>query len=108
MARSPVPSTLESPKQAGPFISYSRKDAAFVRRLDDALRARGRDPWVDWDDIPPSAEWMDSIRAGIDAAPAVIFVLSPDALSSGVCAQEIAYALAQNKRLIRMRPAKSS
>jgi hypothetical protein len=65
--------------QPGPFISYSRKDAAFVRRLHGLLVARGRDPWVDWDDIPPIAEWMQRIRAGIDAAPAVIFVLSPDA-----------------------------
>jgi WD40 repeat protein len=84
----------------GPFISYSRKDQAFVRRLHDVLRAHGRDAWVDWDDILPTAEWMQSIRAGIDAAPAVVVVLSPDAITSPVCAQELDYALAQRKRLI--------
>lgn len=84
----------------GPFISYSRKDQAFVRGLVDALAQRGRDAWVDWDDIPPTAEWMREIRAGIDAAPALVFVISPDSLASAVCAQELDYAVAQNKRLI--------
>jgi TIR domain-containing protein len=36
------------------FVSYSRADEAFVRRLDAALRARGKDVWVDWEDIPPT------------------------------------------------------
>jgi len=29
------------------FISYSRKDKEFVRRLDDELKSRGREAWVD-------------------------------------------------------------
>ena len=40
------------------FISYSRKDQPFVRRLSDALVARGRETWVDWEGIAPSAKWM--------------------------------------------------
>ena len=94
------PSALPEEPTPGPFISYSRKDEPFVRRLFEMLKARGRDAWVDWEDILPSAAWMREIRAGIDAAPAVIFVLSPDAIVSPVCKQEIDYALAQNKRLI--------
>ena len=34
------------------FISYSRKDGDFARRLTNALTASGRDVWVDWEDIP--------------------------------------------------------
>lgn len=84
----------------GPFISYSRRDEPFVRALVDALSQRGRDAWVDWDDIAPTAEWMREIQVGIDAAPALVFVISPDSLNSAVCAQEIDYAVAQHKRLI--------
>ncbi len=94
------PPTSPADQQTGPFISYSRKDQALVRRLSDALNARGRNPWVDLEDILPTAEWIREIRAGIDAAPAVIVVVSPDSIASTMCAQEINYALAQNKRLI--------
>ena len=82
------------------FISYSRKDAAFVRRLHQALAARQRETWVDWEGIAPSADWFREIEAAIDAADAFAFVLSPDALASAVCARELAHAVAQNKRLL--------
>ena len=39
------------------FISYSRRDEPIVRALYDGLLARGIGVWVDWKDIPPSAEW---------------------------------------------------
>jgi WD40 repeat protein len=88
-----------TPTQPGPFISYAREDQAFVRRLYDALLARGRDAWVDWE-IFPSADWMVEIRSAIDAAPVYVFVISPDSIASEVCGQELAHAVAQNKRLI--------
>ena len=40
------------------FISYSRDDDAFVRRLYDALNEKERRAWVDWKGIPPTADWM--------------------------------------------------
>jgi hypothetical protein len=85
--------------EPGPFITYAREDQPFVRRLHDALMARRRDPWVDWE-ILPTAEWMAEIRTAIDAAPAVVYVLSPDSVASAVCLEEIAYALEQKKRII--------
>ena len=63
------------------FISYSRKDAAFVRRLHQALAARQHETWVDWEGIAPSADWFREIEAAVDAADAFAFVLSPDALA---------------------------
>ena len=35
------------------FISYSRKDIEFAQRIHQELEARDRQPWVDWQDIPP-------------------------------------------------------
>ena len=46
------------------FISYSRKDIDFVQRVFDVLTARDRDPWADWQDIPPTADWLDEIYQG--------------------------------------------
>lgn len=82
------------------FISYSRKDKDFVRRLHDALAAHDRDTWVDWEDIPRAANWLDEIYGGIDAADTFVYVTSPDSLASEICNLEAAHARARNKRII--------
>lgn len=81
-------------------ISYSRKDKAFAERLRAALAQRSRDVWIDWEDIPPTAEWMAEIRATIEASDAFLFLISPDAVASKVCAEEIEVTVALGKRLI--------
>jgi len=43
------------------FISYSRRDIDFVRHLFDQLTAHDRQPWADWQDIPPTADWLAEI-----------------------------------------------
>ena len=43
------------------FISYSRKDKEFVRSLHEALARHNRDTWVDWEDIPLTADWLKEI-----------------------------------------------
>jgi WD40 repeat protein len=82
------------------FISYSRRDAPIVRALYDGLSERGIGVWVDWEDIPPSAEWWTTIRRAIDGADAFAFVISPDSIASPVCGDELAHAIAAGKRLI--------
>ena len=90
-------------KNASVMISYSRKDLAFVRTLFESLLAQGfakEEIWVDWEGIPLTADWMAEITEGIQSANAFIFVISPDSLSSEVCAKEIAIAVEGNKRFI--------
>jgi hypothetical protein len=82
------------------FISYSRKDKDIVRRLDDALKSRNREAWVDWEGIRPTEEFMQAIYGAIEAADTFIFVLTPDSVASVVCGREIAHAAAHNKRLV--------
>lgn len=82
------------------FISYSRRDKEFVERLNQALEAHGKDAWVDWQDIPASAEWLREIQDGIDSSDAFLFVLSPDSVASQVCAQELDHALERRKRIL--------
>lgn len=82
------------------FISYSRKDKAFVQTLHAALKQTGCDAWVDWEDIPLTADWWHEIQRGIEQAHSFIFVISPDSVASTVCRQEIEHALQHHKRLI--------
>ena len=82
------------------FISYSRCDKTFVRKLYDAFVAHDRSAWVDWEDIPAYAYWREEIRTGILSADAVLFIISPDSIESLECNKELEYAIAQNKRLL--------
>ena len=82
------------------FISYSRSDKEFVRRLNDTLKQHERNTWVDWEGIPPSAEWLNEIYAAIDAAHAFVYVLGPESIKSEVCQKELDHAQQTNKRLI--------
>lgn len=82
------------------FVSYSRADEAFVRRLDAALRVRGKDVWVDWEDIPASADWQARIFGGIDASRVFLAVLSPDLVASEICREELTRATGSNKRIV--------
>lgn len=59
-----------------------------------------RDAWVDWEDIPPSAEWMAEIERAIEAADTFVFVISPASVASLTCEHECAHAAACNKRIV--------
>jgi len=98
--QAPVRETVLARPGSDVFISYSRRDRAVVERLAQALEARGRTAWVDWADIPPTAEWMQEIRSAIDAADTVVAILSPDSARSPVCGEELDAAVSANKRIV--------
>src|SRR5580700_3244069 len=80
------------------FISYSRKDMAFADRLEAALKARGFVPLIDREEIYAFEDWWKRIEALIGQADTVVFVLSPDAVSSRVALKEVEYAASLHKR----------
>ncbi len=82
------------------FISYSRKDKAFVQKLYTTLTQQDRKIWVDWEDIPLTADWRQEIYDGIDAANNFIFILSHDSITSSVCREELERAINNNKRIV--------
>ena len=82
------------------FISYSRKDQVFVRKLHQGFTAIDRDIWVDWEDIPLTADWWEAIQRGIERANDFVFVISPDSVASEVCRKEVDYAIQCRKRLV--------
>lgn len=98
-ADSPLVST--APARPDVFISYSRRDRAFVEAtLLPALAQLEKHVWIDLEDIPPASDWRERVLTGLAAANALIFVLSPDSLASAICAEELARAVELNKRLI--------
>ena len=82
------------------FISYSRPDIDFVRHLFAQLTARDREAWADWQDIPPTADWLAEIYRGIEAADSFLFIISPDSVASEICTLELEHAVKHNKRLV--------
>jgi WD40 repeat protein len=92
--------TLLEGAMADVFISYSRKDKEFAHRLQEALVEHEREPWLDTQDIPPTAEWLQEIYGAIEKADSFVFVISPDVLGSQVCQLELAHAVKHHKRLI--------
>lgn len=93
-------SEINAARKTKIFISYSRKDKAFVRKLNNAIDAAGIDAWVDWEGIPLSSDWMSEISAAIEGGDAFIFVISPDSLKSQVCRDELELGIKNNKKII--------
>ena len=82
------------------FISYSRRDSEFVRRLQGELESRGRDVWVDVEGIRDAEVFPEALRRAIESSDAFVFVISPDAVRSPFCTQEVEHALELNKRVV--------
>lgn len=86
--------------QENVFISYSRRDQVFARRLFERLDAAHFTAWADWDGIPTSAEWWSEIQKGIERTQSFICILSPAYLMSKTCNDELAYARKLQKQII--------
>ena len=76
----PVASALTSPSSGRHvFISYSRKDTAFVEKLEHDLNAQGIALWRDTSSIVGSEDWYNAIIAGLEEAYAVVLVVTQNA-----------------------------
>lgn len=91
---------MPAEKKTKVFLSYSRKDKLFVRKLKDAVHQAGFDAWVDWEGIPLSADWMAEITHAIESADAFLFIISPDSIKSKICDHELEQAVQNNKKII--------
>ncbi|MES9990597.1 MAG: TIR domain-containing protein [Candidatus Thiodiazotropha sp.] len=82
------------------FISYSRKDLAFVEALKQRLESQQLTVWVDIDGLYAGEEFWPEVTRAIDAAAAFIFVISPHSANSHFCKKEAEWAAAGGKRII--------
>src|SRR5258708_38103408 len=82
------------------FISYSRKDVDFARRLTNDLVKLGVDIWIDLEDIPAGLKWSTAIQQGLTSSDIMMLVVSPDSIASTNVEDEWQYFLDKHKPLI--------
>jgi len=75
------------------FISYSRKDEAFARKLAEALTQIEADVWLDVEDISAGMKWSSAIQEALDNAQVMLVIVSPDSMASPNVEDEWQYAL---------------
>jgi len=72
------------------FISYGRPDSKdLTALLRERLTAAGFNIWVDLQDIPLAVDFRNEIKDGIEKADNFLFIISPHAVNSVYCRQEI-------------------
>ena len=87
--------------QSKVFISYSRADLAFTDELAAALgMSADFDILFDRVGIGHGEEWKERLSRLILECDTMVFVLSPDSVSSEVCAWEIKEARRLSKRIV--------
>ena len=82
------------------FVSYSRRDSEFVRRLADSVSERGKDVWLDTEGIPDAEVFPEAIKRAIEGSDAFVFVITPSSVGSAYCENEVEYARDLQKRIV--------
>ncbi|MDJ0730018.1 MAG: TIR domain-containing protein [Crocosphaera sp.] len=83
------------------FISYGRPDSKdFAIRLHKKLESQGYNIWLDQNDIPFGVDFPEEIKQGIAKSQNFLFIISPHAIHSPYCKEEIDYAVQYNKRIL--------
>jgi CHASE2 domain-containing sensor protein len=82
------------------FVSYSRTDSDFTRRLNEALQVQGKTTWFDQESIASGSDFQQEIYRGIEGSNIFLFIISPSSVNSPYCADEVEYAVKMNKRVV--------
>jgi WD40 repeat protein len=82
------------------FVSYSRRDTEFVRRLADSIGDRGKEVWLDTEGIADGEVFPEAIKRAIEASDAFVFVITPSSVESAYCENEVEYARDLQKRIV--------
>jgi len=82
------------------FISYSRVDSDFARKLNEELQFQGKRTWFDQESIASGTDFQQEIHRGIESSGIFLFVLSPESVNSPYCAGEVEHADKHNKRIV--------
>ena len=82
------------------FISYSRKDIEFARKLAGDLEKAGYDVWWDITDLRGGDDWVSTIPAAIAASKYMVVVLTPNSIESAWVRKEYTQALSLRKKIV--------
>lgn len=78
------------------FVSYSRHDKAYARKLADHLIAAGFDVWID-DRIDYGSRWAEVIQQAIEDCAAFVVIMTPRSRESHWVQTECEYAIQKRK-----------
>ena len=83
------------------FISYSRKDFEKVRAVKKEIdKLVGIDCWMDLDGIESGERFKKVIISAINRHDALLFMLTPQSMSSPFALKELGFAASKGKRII--------
>jgi hypothetical protein len=82
------------------FISYSRRNLAFVEQLAFDLKEAGLDVWYDLSGLDGGARWRVEIEKAIRSSQYVLVVLSPASVASDWVEREYLFASNLGKKII--------
>lgn len=82
------------------FVSYSRKDIEFAKKLADDLKQRGVPVWLDVLAIPPGKRWDDVLENALEDSSHLLLLVSATSRRSQNVRDELAYAIDEGKEVI--------
>ena len=82
------------------FISYARRDEAFVDRLAADLQREGIRVWRDVEQIEPGEQWQQAITDALNKAVALLYVSSRHSETSSWMRQELQAFFETSRRII--------
>ncbi len=82
------------------FISYSRTNADFARRMNNDLQTHRKTTWFDQESIAKGVDFAAEINNGIETSDNFLFIISPRSINSQYCDMEVEHAKKNNKRFI--------
>ena len=97
-----IAESLQRPQETSleVFVSYSSTDSDFARRLNGALQIQGKTTWFDQESIAPGTDFQQEIYRGIESSDNFLFILSPSAVNSPYCVDEVEHAVKLCKRIV--------
>ncbi|MGK7917364.1 MAG: toll/interleukin-1 receptor domain-containing protein, partial [Prochloraceae cyanobacterium] len=82
------------------FLAASEKNKDVKEKIAQILMREGITIWTDKADIQTGADFKSEINRGLEGADNFVYLISPEALKSEYCQQELALAQQYNKRII--------
>ena len=82
------------------FISYSREDAKFARRLGKDLKSKGLNIWLDQLELRPGDDWESKVEDALEISEQFLIILSLTSVKSDNVRNELRFAKDEKKRII--------
>ncbi|NEP02475.1 MAG: TIR domain-containing protein, partial [Symploca sp. SIO2E9] len=82
------------------LISYADEDRGTMEKIGNSLRRESITVWTNRTDIQTGEDFEEAINRGIEQTDNLVYLLSPNSVTSSYCQQELDLAVSLNKRII--------